>query len=97
MDPPNGLARAILDCYMGGRSWDTVSGMLYATYCWDNPTPWYQGTYPDLRVAQLRVYFANNYVCEGPMPGWPLIEENVALQRQLFYPVPVLRNGFESY
>lgn len=97
MDPPNGLARAILDCFMGGRSWDSVAGMLYPAYCWDNPTPWYQGTYPDLRVAQLRVYYANNFVCEGPMPGWPMLEENVALQRQLFYPTPVLRNGFESY
>lgn len=94
--PPIGLARAILDCYMGGRAWDANTGALYPAYCWDNPTPWYQGQYPDSRVAQLRVYFSFNGECLGPQPGWPIVEENVSVIRTLFFPAPLVRSGFES-
>jgi hypothetical protein len=94
---PNILARAILDCFMGGRSWDEMSGMLYPIYCWDDPSPTYMGEYPDIRVANLRVYFAYNNECLGPIPGWPMaVEENVPIMRQLFYPLPMVRSGFEA-
>ena len=97
--PPSGLARAILVCFV--QVWDDTSGMLFNQYCWDNPTPWYIGTYPDLRQAQFRIYQAVNGVCNGPTPGTTIFEANVNIIRRLYYPPlpppppPLLANGFE--
>lgn len=94
--PPTGLARAILDCYLNPAVWNSQSGYLHDRYCWLDPAPWYQGSYPDIRVAQLKLYDAVNSVCLGPQPGWPIYESEVPMTRTLFYPLALPRNGFEE-
>lgn len=91
--PPWGLARAILDCFV--NVWDPVAGSLFYQYCWENPTPAYIGEYPDLRQAHFRIFLAVNGVCTEPPPGTPVFEFFVPLIRQLYYPPPLVRNGFE--
>lgn len=91
--PPTGLARAILDCYV--QVWIPQFGQLAEGYCWDEPSPAYLGEYPHMRVANLRIYNANNGVCAGLLPGAQFYESNVSMTRQLFYPAPLGRSGFE--
>jgi hypothetical protein len=94
--PPTGLARAILDCFVHGLVWNSASGNLHPGYCWDEPTPWYQGEYPHMRYAQLRIYNANNGVCNGPIPGGAVFESTVTMVRQEFLLLPMLNSGFED-
>lgn len=91
--PPNGLARAILDCFV--TAWDANAGSLYYTYCWQDPTPWYIGAYPEQRQAQFQIFFSVNGVCTTPPVGTPVFEQTVLIMRQLYYPPPMLRTGFE--
>jgi hypothetical protein len=94
--PPTGLARAILDCYLNPQVWNAQLGYLHDRFCWLDPAPWYQGGYPDARVAQLKLYDAVNSVCLGPQPGWPIYESEVSMTRILFFPLALPRNGFEE-
>lgn len=94
--PPTGLARAILDCYLHPLVWNAEIGYLHDRYCWLDPAPWYQGDYPEVRVAQLKLYDAVNSVCMGPQPGWPIYESDVPMTRTLFFRQALPRNGFEE-
>ncbi|GMU44892.1 MAG: hypothetical protein AMXMBFR25_28780 [Lysobacterales bacterium] len=94
--PPSGLARALLDCYLHPLVWDPGMGSLTSRYCWLNPYPLYDGPYPDTRQAHLKIYDAVNHVCMGQQPGWPLYESSVIVRRQLFFPSPIGRSGFED-
>lgn len=93
--PPWGLARAIMDCFLSPLVWDSGAGTLMSAYCWENPTPWYIGDYPDLREVQFRLFLSVNGVCTEPPPGTSLYEFTVPVIRQLYYPPPLVRNGFE--
>jgi|GEM_PF-1160380 len=96
---PVGLARRILDCAVG--AWDATLQQLAPLYCWDSPSPQYMGSYPHLREANLRIYFSNNGLCEGPLPGGTIFEQNITMLRQLYFPpprpavLPLLADGFE--
>jgi len=74
---------------------------LAPLYCWDSPSPQYMGSYPNLREANLRIYFSNNGLCEGPLPGGTIFEQNITMLRQLYFPpprpavLPLLADGFE--
>jgi len=54
-----------------------------------------------LREANLRIYFSNNGLCEGPLPGGTIFEQNITMLRQLYFPpprpavLPLLADGFE--
>ena len=89
-------AQAILDCYLNPQVWNAQLGYLHDRFCWLDPAPWYQGGYPDARVAQLKLYDAVNSVCLGPQPGWPIYESEVSMTRILFFPLALPRNGFEE-
>jgi hypothetical protein len=100
MQPPNGLAAAILQCFV--FAWDAGSGALYHDYCWENPSPNYIGNYPDQRQANFRIYHAINGVCgDFPPLGTTVYEAQVTLSRRLYYPPlpppppPLLVDGFE--
>ncbi len=100
MQPPSGLARAILECFV--QVWDPRGGALFNNYCWENPTPWYIGDYPELRQAHFRIYHAVNGICDGgPPQGTSVYEAFVKVSRRLYYPPlpppppPMLRDGFE--
>jgi hypothetical protein len=94
--PPTGLARAILDCFVNAFVWNAASGTLHPEWCWDEPTPRYAGEYPHMRVAQLRIYQADNFVCAGPMPGATVFETEVVMDRLEFLLPPMVQSGFEE-
>ena len=98
--PPDGLALAILECFV--QVWGTNQGGLYQGYCWEEPTPWYIGSYPDIRQAQFRIYLSINGICQGfPPQGTPVFPSAVTISRRLYYPPlpppppPLLSDGFE--
>ncbi len=99
IQPPTGLARAILDCFV--NAWNDQNGVLNYPYCWDGFSPAYHGQYPDQRLALFRIYFGVNGVCNGPTPGASVFESYVALTRRLFFPrlpaapPPMFSDGFE--
>lgn len=94
--PPTGLPRAILDCYVNGFVWNAAAGTLHPEYCWDVGSPSYQGEFPFLRVANLRIYQATNFQCVGVMPGATIFESNVSIVRQEFLLPPMVQSGFED-
>lgn len=99
---PNGLARAVLDCFLSPSAWNSNTGYLYEQYCWDVDSPRYIGEYPDIREMDLRIHFSlpdpdppYAFSCNGPPPGTPVFQQNVNIIRQLFSPLPMVRSGFE--
>lgn len=93
--PPNGLARALLDCFLSTNVWDSGTGQLHDRYCWDEDSPRYIGEYPHIREIDLRLYNSLDAQCNGPPPGTQVYEARVNVIRQLFSPLPLVRSGFE--
>ena len=102
MLPPDGLARAILQCFV--TAWDSQSNALFGNYCWQDPTPWFIGEYPNTRQVHFRIFHAVNGICSVPPQGTPVYEAFVTISRRLYYPPlppppppppPMLRDGFE--
>lgn len=93
--PPDGLARAILDCFLSLNVWDPTMGVLNDRYCWYEESPRYEGEYPGARELDLRIYNSLDSQCNGPPPGTGVFEARVNIIRQLFSPLPLGRSGFE--
>lgn len=80
---PYGLAKLILDCIVPAWQFPHI-------YCFENPTPYYHGVYPDIRVAEVRIF-----QCAYPPPLGTVWQYWVHMRRQAYFPPPLMQSGFE--